>query len=83
MSFLPKFPQEGILQGFNVVISTEHRRNVNYDRSSEAVITDWRTTASLGVMSLYSSRNNVKKNSQNKLHLTHLMIYCNFTQIFS
>lgn len=61
MSFLPKSPQERILQGFNVVISREHIRNVNYDRSSEAVITDWRITASLGVISLYSSRNNVKK----------------------
>lgn len=61
MSSLPQFPQERRLQGFNVVISTEHIRNMNYDMSSEAVVTDWRITASLGVMSLCSSRNNIKK----------------------
>jgi len=51
--------------------------------SSEAVITDWRITASLGQTSLGSSRNSLKKNPQDKLQLTYLMIYCNFTQMFS
>lgn len=61
MSSLPQLPQERKLQGFNVVINTEHIRNMNYDIGSKAVTTDWRITASLGVTSLRSSRNSVKK----------------------
>lgn len=46
MSF-PVSPRKK-LQGFNVIISTEHVGNMNYYMSSKAVTTDWRITTSLG-----------------------------------
>lgn len=52
---LSQFLQGKRLQGFNVIISTEQVENMNYYMSNKAVTTDWRTTTSLGVMSLYGS----------------------------
>lgn len=52
---LSQFLQGKRLQGFNVIISTEHVENMNYYMSNKAVTTDWRITTSLGVMSLYGS----------------------------
>lgn len=56
MFCLSQFLQGKRLQGFNVIISTEHVGNMNYDMNSKAVTTDWRITTCLGVMTLHSTR---------------------------